>query len=349
MLSATCGRESSISSTRMSGPEPSSRRVRAAVTEEAVEIVRQRVGDAAEVVSLESGPDLDTIDFLVPGLGQGTVEAIPHMHRLAVVQTLSAGADRFEGYVPGHVTLCSARGARDVAMSEWITGALLGVSTRLLSYARTRAADRHRLIDLSNWTVLIVGLGSIGALTKERLEVFGATVIGVASRARAGVFGVEDLPRLLARADAVVLLTPLNDSTRGLIGREQLAVMRDGAVLVNAGRGAVVDTDALLAETESGRLLAVLDVTDPEPLPADHPLRAAQGVLAITPHIAGDSAQAVRNGARLAGDQLVRWLAGEPLLNVVQQGRRRAPQDEPEIAGEAGAHAHEESTDHDRN
>lgn len=319
--------------------EPAGRRVRAAVTDEALEIVRRRVGDTADVISLESGPELDTIDFLVPGLKQETVEAIPHMSRLAVVQTLSAGADRFEGFVPEHVTLCSARGARDAPMSEWIIGALLGVSSHLLSYARTLATERRRLIDLGNWTVLIVGLGSIGEVTKTRLEAFDTTVIGVAARAREGVYGVEELDRLLPQADAVVVLTPLTDATRGLIGRDQLAAMRDGAVLVNAGRGAVVDTDALLAEVQAGRLLAVLDVTDPEPLPVDHPLRSAPGVLAITPHIAGDSAQALTNAARLAGDQLARWLAGEPLLNVVQQGRGADYDASRHRRGRGSAHA----------
>jgi phosphoglycerate dehydrogenase-like enzyme len=96
--------------------------------------------------------------------------------------------------------------------------------------------------------------------------------------------------------------------------------MRDGALLVNAGRGPVVDTEALLRETADNRLRAVLDVTDPEPLPADHPLWSARGVLSITPHIAGDSPRGWKRAAALAGEQLARWKAGRPLQNVVRLG-----------------------------
>ncbi len=119
-----------------------------------------------------------------------------------------------------------------------------------------------------------------------------------------------------------MLLTPLTDATRGLIDARALARMRDGALLVNAARGAVVDTGALVAETASGRLRAVLDVTDPEPLPDGHPLWDAAGVLSITPHIGGDSPRGNRLSAELAGDQLARFCAGEPLVNVIQQGTR---------------------------
>lgn len=125
---------------------------------------------------------------------------------------------------------------------------------------------------------------------------------------------------LLPGADAVVVLTPLTDATRGLIGRRELAAMPEGAVLVNAARGPVVDTEALARETGSGRLRAVLDVTDPEPLPDGHPLWSAPGVLSITPHIAGDSPAGSARAAELAAEQLVRWCAGEEVHNVVRRG-----------------------------
>jgi phosphoglycerate dehydrogenase-like enzyme len=129
---------------------------------------------------------------------------------------------------------------------------------------------------------------------------------------------VDELEALLPRADAVVILAPLTDATRGLIDARRLAAMRDGAVLVNAARGPVVDTDALVAEVATGRLRAVLDVTDPEPLPDGHPLWSAPGILSITPHIAGDSPAGNARAAALAGDQLARWVAGEELHNVVR-------------------------------
>jgi D-3-phosphoglycerate dehydrogenase len=154
---------------------------------------------------------------------------------------------------------------------------------------------------------------------RRRLQPLRAEVIGVAAHARPGVHPVEHLPELLGIADAVVLLTPLTEATRGMVDAAFLARMRDGALLVNAGRGAVVDTDALLHELESGRLRAVLDVVEPEPLPRDHPLWSAPGVT-MTPHVAGDSDAADLRAARLAGEQLGRFARGEPLRNVVPRG-----------------------------
>jgi phosphoglycerate dehydrogenase-like enzyme len=295
--------------------------LRAAVTRRAVQAVRDRAPEGVEVVGLEDGVDLEAVDFLVPNHDSGLREALPALTRLSVVQLLSAGTDSWEGVVPAQATLCSARGARDGPVAEWVLGALLGVSTGLLKSARERVWDRDRhLDDLGGWKVLVVGLGSIGRLVQTRLEALGTTVVGVASHARADVRGVDELPALLPRADAVVLLTPLSDATRGLIGTAELAAMPDGAVVVNAARGPVVDSDALLAEVGTGRLRAVLDVTDPEPLPDDHPLWSAPGVLSVTPHVGGDSPLGWQRAAELAGDQLARWCAGEELHNVVRKG-----------------------------
>jgi phosphoglycerate dehydrogenase-like enzyme len=294
---------------------------RAAVTQRAVEAVRDRAPDGVEVEALEDGVDLDRVDFLVPNHDSAVRKAVPGLTRLSVVQLLSAGSDSWEGVVPEQATLCSARGARDGPVTEWVLGALLGASTGLLHCARERAWDRDRhLDDLGGWTVLVVGMGSIGHMIQSRLQALGTAVVGVASHARDGVHGVDELPALLAEADAVVLLTPLTEATRGLIGAGELAAMPDGAVLINAARGPVVDSDALLAEVADGRLRAVLDVTDPEPLPDDHPLWTAPGVLSITPHVGGDSPLGWQRAAALAGDQLARWCAGEELLNVVRKG-----------------------------
>jgi phosphoglycerate dehydrogenase-like enzyme len=165
--------------------------------------------------------------------------------------------------------------------------------------------------------VLIVGFGSIGRAVKRRLEPFGVTVIGVARHARDGVHATGELPALVERADAVVVLAPLTPETTRLVDAALLARMRDGAVLVNAGRGGVVDTGALVAELETGRLRAVLDVVDPEPLPDDHPLWELAS--AITPHNAGDTAAADERAVRFGAEQLVRFAHGEPLRNVVRE------------------------------
>jgi phosphoglycerate dehydrogenase-like enzyme len=274
-----------------------------------------------EVVAIGEQLDLETIDFLVPSSQpRDVLERLPGLSRLAVVQVLSAGTDWIEGRVPAQATLCSARGARDGPVAEWVVGALLGVTTRLLECARLQTWTDRTLTDLASWRVLIVGMGSIGRRVAQYLNVLGTEVIGVASRAREDLHGIDELAELLPGVDAVVVLAPLTEATRGLIGARELAAMRDGAVLINAARGPVVDTDALLAEVGTSRLRAVLDVTDPEPLPDGHPLWSAPGVLGITPHIAGDSALGNARAAALAGDQLARWCAGEELLNVVRAG-----------------------------
>ena len=286
----------------------------------ALDAVRARAPDDVAVVALNDGLDLETVDFLVPSSEVPEVlERLPTLARVSVVQVLSAGTDWIESRVPPQATLCSARGARDAPVAEWVVGALLGATSRLLECARLDTWTRRSLTDLGGWTVLVVGMGSIGRRVEQHLTGFGTEVIGVASRARDDLHGTDELDALLPRADAVVVLAPLTDATRGLINARRLAAMRDGALLVNAARGAVVDTDALVDEVTSGRLHAVLDVTDPEPLPDGHPLWSAPGVLAITPHIAGDSPAGNAQAAVLAGQQLARWAAGEELRNVVSR------------------------------
>jgi phosphoglycerate dehydrogenase-like enzyme len=133
------------------------------------------------------------------------------------------------------------------------------------------------------------------------------------------VHGVDELPELLPHAEVVVLVVPLTAATRGLVDAGFLAALPDGALLVNAARGPVVDTTALLAEAESGRISAALDVTDPEPLPAGHPLWRLPNVL-LTPHVGGAVRGLLPRAYRLAGAQLRRFVAGEPLINRVVDG-----------------------------
>jgi phosphoglycerate dehydrogenase-like enzyme len=294
---------------------------RAAVVPAAYEAVAARAPAEAEVIELTGQTDLSGVNFLVPAAGDRSIlDVLSELVDLSVVQALSAGTDWIEDHVPPRTILCSARGARDAPVAEWVLGALLGASSGLLECARRREWHSRQLEDLSSWHVVILGMGSIGRLVQTRLQALEVRVSGVASHAHGGVHGADELPRLLPSCDALVLLTPLTEATRHLVNAQALAALPDGAVLVNAARGPVVDTDALAPEVQSGRLRAVLDVTDPEPLPSDHPLWAAPGVLSITPHIAGDSPAGHARAAALAGDQLARWCAGEPLLNVVRTG-----------------------------
>ncbi len=244
-----------------------------------------------------------------------TLEALPRLEQVRVVQSLSAGTDGIEPHVPPWAVLCNARGARDTPMAEWVVGALLGDAYGQLEVARARHWEYGTPRELRGSRVLIVGFGSIGRAVARRLEPFDVELIPVVSRAREGLHGVDELPELIGDADAVVVLTPLTPDTVGLFDAALLGRMRDGALFVNAGRGRVVDTDALVAELRSGRLRAVLDVVDPEPLPPGHPLWEL--ALAITPHNAGDSAAAEERAWRFGAEQLGRFARGEPLENVV--------------------------------
>ncbi|MFE9957057.1 2-hydroxyacid dehydrogenase [Micromonospora sp. NPDC005299] len=246
---------------------------------------------------------------------------------LKVVQLLSAGADAWVGRVPEGVTLCDARGVHDSATAEWVVAAILSALRGFGPLARAQgrrewAYDEVAPTDeLAGKRVLIVGAGSIGAAVRARLAPFEVsfTLVARTPRPAEGVHGVDELPALLPEADVVVLLVPLTEQTRGLVDEKFLAAMPDGALLVNAARGPVARTSALIAELASGRLRAALDVTDPEPLPAEHPLWALPNVL-LTPHVAGSVRGLLPRAYRLVGEQLRRFAAGEPLTNRVVDG-----------------------------
>jgi phosphoglycerate dehydrogenase-like enzyme len=248
---------------------------------------------------------LDDVEFLAPEWGQVPPD-LTAMPALRVVQVLSAGTDWIE--VPESVTLCNARGTRDVPVAEWVVGAIVGAASGLLRSARDRTWEHRPPAEVHGSRVLIVGHGSIGRATATRLEALGAHVTGIG---RSGELRVAD-------ADVVVNLVPLTDASRGMFDSRVFAAMRDGALFVNAGRGRTVDQEALLAEVTPPRLFAVLDVTDPEPLPAGHALWSAPGVLAITSHHAGDSHEAEARAVHLAVEQVRAYAAGEPLRNVVR-------------------------------
>jgi phosphoglycerate dehydrogenase-like enzyme len=245
---------------------------------------------------------------------------------LKVIQALSAGVDSLVGHIPAGVTLCDAAGAYDDAVAEWVLMATLAARRDLSSdleaqRARTWRSDEwvRASDELTGGTALIVGYGSIGRAVGRRLTACGMKLLRVARHARPGVAAIADVQSLLPRADVVVLLVPLTGATRGMVDRRFLAAMRPGALLVNAARGAIVDTAALLGELEAGRLRAALDVTEPEPLPDGHPLWAAPDVI-ITPHVAGSTRQASMRTWSLARAQVGRFRRGVPLRNVVIDG-----------------------------
>lgn len=262
-------------------------------------------------------------------------DVLAELTGLRVVQTLSAGVDGLPP-LPDEVVLCNASGVHDGPVADWVMTVLLAHAKRLpalLAEQRRQHWDTSANLafsaagpaaeDLAEMMVLIVGYGSIGAALEARLAPCGTQVLRVARTARdipAGpVHDMSALPELLPQADAVVLLAPATPDTQGMVGAEQLALMRPRAVLINAGRGSLVDTDALLSALFHEQVRAALDTTDPEPLPDAHPLWDAPGCI-ITPHVAGSTDHWLRRAHALVGDQLRRYAADEPLINQRTRG-----------------------------
>ncbi|MGA5899566.1 2-hydroxyacid dehydrogenase [Streptomyces venetus] len=255
------------------------------------------------------------------------VRPMPAMSQVQVVQTLSAGIDHVEPgirHLPAGVRLCNARGVHEASTAELTLTLILSSLRGVPDFVR--AQDRGEWLAgfrpaLADKNVLIVGYGSIGAAIEDRLVPFEVARVARVARserttARGPVHPLTQLPALLPEADVVILSTPLSETTRGLAGADFLARMKDGALLVNVARGPVVDTKALLAELESGRITAALDVTDPEPLPREHPLWRAPGVL-VSPHVGGPTSAFLPRAERLLVDQLNRYVNREPLRNVI--------------------------------
>jgi phosphoglycerate dehydrogenase-like enzyme len=269
------------------------------------------------------GPDDlgDVVFFTVPYDRPFGTEPLPRLSGVQVVQALTAGYDHLIALLPGGVTVCTARGLHDSSTAEYALALILAAQRELPRWFRAQDEGRWEHThtrSLAGSRVLIVGYGSIGAALDARLRACEAETVRVARRPRPDeqVFGVADLEGLLPSADIVVLTTPLLAETRGLLDARRLALLPDGALVVNVGRGPVLDTSAILAETASGRLRAALDVTDPEPLPPDHPLWHSPGTI-ITPHIAGGAADFYPKAADFIVRQVRRFAAGEPLRNVV--------------------------------
>ncbi|MEV5104865.1 2-hydroxyacid dehydrogenase [Streptomyces massasporeus] len=296
-----------------------------------------------EIEGLPEGPDYrfwngaeefpadpaDCAFYVVPYMKPSPlcVRPLGRMSNVQVVQTLSAGIDHVEpglGQLPAGVRLCNARGVHEASTGE-LTLALILASLRGIPDF-VRAQDRGEWLGgfrpaLADKNVLIVGYGSIGEAIEDRLVPFEVARVARVARserttARGPVHPLTELPALLPEADVVILSTPLNETTRGLAGADFLSRMKDGALLVNVARGPVVDTKALLAELETGRITAALDVTDPEPLAREHPLWRAPGVL-ISPHVGGPTSAFLPRAKRLLVDQLNRYVNREPLRNVI--------------------------------
>ena len=276
-------------------------------------------------------PRRDEIELVVPpymgaGLSFGRLSDLP---RLRAVQLLLAGYDHVVPHVPPGVQLANASGVHDASTAELAVTLLLaslrGIPDFVAAQQGSRWLPPQLWPALADKRVLILGYGGIGVAIARRLNGFEVSLTAVASRARVGdelvpwVHGVDELPSLLPEHDVVIVIVPLSDATTGLVDRDFLASMPDGALLVNVSRGKVVDTQALLEATSTGRIRAALDVTDPEPLPVDHPLWQAPGVL-ISPHVGGVSSAFAPRAVALLRAQIGAFAGGRPLRNVVYAG-----------------------------
>jgi phosphoglycerate dehydrogenase-like enzyme len=275
-----------------------------------------RYGDGT--VPLQEAAQAEVLVVSHVGLEDG-LRLLEHLPELRLVQALTAGTDAWVDKIPAGVALANASGAGGAATAEWVLAALLAILRELPQSVSDQAAGhwRPRVTDsLLGKRVLILGAGDVGLNVRARMLPFGADVTMLARHARGTVLGLDALNDVLPTHGVLVVAVPLSDSTRGLLGARELARLPGNAVLVNASRGAVVDTDALLTELRAGRLRAALDVTDPEPLPRTHALWSAPGTL-ITPHLGGNTVGHQQRAWDLVTRQLRRYLSGEQLHNVV--------------------------------
>ena len=267
------------------------------------------------------------IDIVVPPYMGGT-QVLRRLEDVetALVQSQSIGYDGVAESLPAGRVFANAAGVHETSTAELVLAMVLASQRefpRLFSNQQKGVWETRRTASLADCRVLMVGYGGVGKAIEQRLIPFETSVTRVASRARTtqggAVHGIAELPALLPEHDIVVVAVPFSDATRHLIDDAFLAAMPEGALLVNVARGPVADTDALVRHTATGRIRAALDVTDPEPLPRDHPLWRTPGVI-ITPHVGGASAAMRPRMGRLLQRQIELLLAGDEPVNVVLGG-----------------------------
>jgi phosphoglycerate dehydrogenase-like enzyme len=317
--------------------------VRVGIDENLAEELLVNFPREAEVVRIPRRPvGVQDVDFwIIPFARKSAEDTFRHLRGVKVVQSMMAGVDWITPWLPKAIVLCDGRGLHDISASEWVLTAILTALKRFPYYrdmqlrqewkGQASVPDGFMKVggaqvgqyvvlgdDLAGKTVLIIGYGSIGKAIEARLAPFGVKIIRLARSARKEpeVFAVSELRRLLPEADVVVAIVPLTTETRGLIAATEMGLMKSGALLVNAARGPVVVTESLVEALQQNRLQAVLDVTDPEPLPAGHPLWSAPNCM-ITPHVGGSTPEFIHRAFRFGAEQVRRFIAGEELDNVV--------------------------------
>lgn len=281
---------------------------------------------AVEFVVWDGGgdPPRSHFDIVVP-LNYRQPDTVPNLAKVThgFVQSMSNGYEGVEERIHAGVTWANARSVHETATAEQAV-ALMLVAQRgfdgIIRRQDRRHWERFRTPGLADRRVMILGYGGIGKAIEERLEGFEVEVVRVASRARIEdgkqVHGISEIEELLPSTDILAIVLPGGRETYRLVGDRMLSLLPDGALVVNVGRGTIVDTDALVDHVSRGRIRVASDVFDPEPLPPEHPLWSLEGAI-IAPHMGGSTPAGPSRMARLLALQIRRVAQGEQPVNVV--------------------------------
>ena len=272
-------------------------------------------------ISELSEAELNEIEIYVPKYMGGAAALLPieRMGNLRIVQLLMAGYEDALPYLRPGIRLFNARGVHDFSTAELTTSLVLGHFIGIKRYLQDMSVGHWRTgqrDSLYGKKIAIIGAGSVGTKISEFLTPFKVEITYFARTARVGVKVIAELDDLIDNFDVVIVIVPLTDGTRNLIGSNQLKRMRDGALLVNVARGPVVETEALLAELRTGRISAALDVTEPEPLPSSHELWRLPNVT-ITPHVGGNSSAFEPQAREFLARQFEALAQSKAMLNEI--------------------------------
>ncbi|WP_292848275.1 2-hydroxyacid dehydrogenase [Microbacterium sp.] len=284
------------------------------------------LSDGIDVVvwPMDGPPPRERIDIVVPPyMSSFDVRAQLEQVQTRLVQGQSIGYEGVADRLPPGIVFANAASVHETSTAELALALTLAAQRHLPDFVRAQAERRWAPVtaeSLADRRVLLIGYGGVGKAIAARLAPFEVELTAVARTGREedgiAVHGIDELPALLPDAEIVVLALPGGEETHHLIDDAALSALPDGALVVNVGRGSLIDPDALVVHARRGRIRAALDVTEPEPLPADHPLWSLPGVL-IAPHVGGASSAMRPRIARLVRTQAERMLRGEPPLNVV--------------------------------
>lgn len=267
------------------------------------------------------GGDFSEVTFYVPWYmgGRPALEMTQMMPNLKILQVPNAGYDDALEFVRPGITLCNGKSIHDDSTAELAVGLTIASLRGFADFVRNQ--DKSEWVHTRNKSINdrkvgIVGFGSIGSTIAKMLAGFAVEIVAFTQSGRDNTIAITDLDKHLPTLDVVILILPLTRESKHLFDAKRLALMKNGALLVNVARGPIVETDALVKELNSGRITAALDVTDPEPLPKDHPLWLAKGVL-ISPHVGGNTTAFEKRAKRLIESQLQLLASGERLNNII--------------------------------